>query len=254
MANGIKNAIIQKKIDGIIYDLMVKTNTANVICDDGVTTLSSKISTLVTDLATKLTGADVDARIQEVVGAAPEALNTLEELANALNDDAGFAGALSIHLTSLDTAVASKVDKVAGKGLSTKDFTTVLKTKLEGLTAYTHPSTHPATMIVEDSTHRFTTDAEKATWNNKVDKVTGFGLSTNDYTSAEKTKLAGIATGANNYTHPSTHPASMIVEDSTHRFTLDTEKTTWNTKARVIATATAPADLTENDLFIQIVN
>lgn len=30
----------------------------------------------------------------------------------------------------------------------------------------------------------------------------GKGLSTNDYTSAEKSKLAGIASGANNYTHP----------------------------------------------------
>lgn len=33
--------------------------------------------------------------------------------------------------------------------------------------------------------------------NYKVDKVTGKGLSTNDYTTAEKTKLAGIETGAN---------------------------------------------------------
>ena len=32
--------------------------------------------------------------------------------------------------------------------------------------------------------------------NNKVDKVTGKGLSTNDFTTAEKTKLAGIETGA----------------------------------------------------------
>ncbi|AIQ38030.1 hypothetical protein R50345_27510 [Paenibacillus sp. FSL R5-0345] len=38
--------------------------------------------------------------------------------------------------------------------------------------------------------------------NGKVDKVTGKQLSTNDYTTAEKTKLAGIATGANNYSHP----------------------------------------------------
>lgn len=37
----------------------------------------------------------------------------------------------------------------------------------------------------------------------KVDKVEGKGLSTNDYTTAEKTKLAGIAEGANNYVHPS---------------------------------------------------
>lgn len=37
----------------------------------------------------------------------------------------------------------------------------------------------------------------------KVDKVTGKGLSTNDFTTAEKTKLAGIAEGANKYVHPS---------------------------------------------------
>lgn len=37
----------------------------------------------------------------------------------------------------------------------------------------------------------------------KVDKEAGKGLSTNDYTTAEKTKLAGIAEGANKYVHPS---------------------------------------------------
>lgn len=36
----------------------------------------------------------------------------------------------------------------------------------------------------------------------KVDKVEGKQLSTNDYTNDEKTKLAGIAEGANNYTLP----------------------------------------------------
>ena len=36
----------------------------------------------------------------------------------------------------------------------------------------------------------------------KVDKVSGKGLSTNDYTTAEKNKLAGIAEHANNYKLP----------------------------------------------------
>ena len=36
----------------------------------------------------------------------------------------------------------------------------------------------------------------------KVDKVSGKGLSTNDYTTAEKNKLEGIAEHANNYTLP----------------------------------------------------
>nr|DAU56924.1 MAG TPA: hypothetical protein [Caudoviricetes sp.] len=36
----------------------------------------------------------------------------------------------------------------------------------------------------------------------KVDKVEGKGLSTNDFSAAYKTKLDGIANGANNYSHP----------------------------------------------------
>ena len=35
-----------------------------------------------------------------------------------------------------------------------------------------------------------------------VAQESGKGLSSNDYTSAEKTKLSGIAEGANKYTHP----------------------------------------------------
>lgn len=46
----------------------------------------------------------------------------------------------------------------------------------------------------------------KTKFNTKVDKVDGKGLSTNDYTTAEKTKLAGIADNANNYEHPSYTP------------------------------------------------
>ena len=63
---------------------------------------------------------------------------------------------------------------------------------------------------------------------------------TEDYTSEEKAKLAGVAAGANNYQHPATHPASVIVQDSTHRFVTDTEKTTWNGKASTaVATQSA---------------
>lgn len=85
--------------------------------------------------------------------------------------------------------------------------------------------------LASDTTHRTVTDIEKSTWNaksnfsgsyndltnkptipsiaglatetyvdtkvsGKVDKVDGKGLSTNDYTTADKNKLSGIATGA----------------------------------------------------------
>lgn len=44
--------------------------------------------------------------------------------------------------------------------------------------------------------------AIKNSLNNKVDKVSGKQLSTNDYTTAEKQKLSGIAANANNYVLP----------------------------------------------------
>lgn len=55
--------------------------------------------------------------------------------------------------------------------------------------------------------------------------VSGF-MSAND-----KKKLDGIADNANNYTHPTSHPATMITEDTTHRFVSDAEKTAWNGNA-----------------------
>lgn len=64
----------------------------------------------------------------------------------------------------------------------------------------------------------------------KVEKVTGKQLSTEDFTTVEKTKLAGIEIDANNYIHPSVHPASIITESSTKRFVSDTEKASWTGK------------------------
>ena len=71
----------------------------------------------------------------------------------------------------------------------------------------------------------------KARLDQKVDKVSGKGLTTNDYTTVDKDKLAGIDKNANNYTHPPNHDATIIIGDAAHRFVTDTEKTTWNGKA-----------------------
>lgn len=76
------------------------------------------------------------------------------------------------------------------------------------------------------------TPDERTLWNtvkNKVDSIPGKGLSTNDYSTAEKNKLSGIAEKANNYVHPVSHPADIITQDATHRFVSDDEKKVWNT-------------------------
>ena len=54
--------------------------------------------------------------------------------------------------------------------------------------------------------------------------------------SADKTKLDGIASNANNYSHPSSHAASIITQDASHRFVSDTEKNTWNSKLNTSVT------------------
>lgn len=48
----------------------------------------------------------------------------------------------------------------------------------------------------------------------KVDTVAGKQLSTNDFTTTEKQKLANVESNANYYVHPSSHSSGMIVESS----------------------------------------
>lgn len=61
-----------------------------------------------------------------------------------------------------------------------------------------------------------------------VDVVTG-GAS-GFMTGADKAKLDGVASGANNYTHPGNHAPSIITQDSGNRFVTDAEKSAWNAK------------------------
>ena len=63
----------------------------------------------------------------------------------------------------------------------------------------------------------------------KVDKIEGKGLSTEDFTTPEKNKLAGIADNANNYVHPVSHPAEFIVESNDKQFVSLSEKNNFNT-------------------------
>ena len=66
----------------------------------------------------------------------------------------------------ISTATQAELDKKVDKS---QVLTDVPKNAKFTDTIYSHPSTHPASMIVETSTKRFTTDAEKASWNSKTD-------------------------------------------------------------------------------------
>lgn len=67
-----------------------------------------------------------DEKIAALVGGAPETLNTIDEVAAAIEANEGVVNALN-------ASIGNKVDKVSGKGLSTNDYTTAEKNKLSGI-------------------------------------------------------------------------------------------------------------------------
>lgn len=100
-----------------------------------------------------------------IVADAPEAYDTLKEISDWITDHADDASAMNTQIN----ANKSAIEKLNGSNTS------------DGSVA----------KAVKDAQ-----DALQANIDTKVDKVSGKGLSTNDYTTAEKNKLSGIAEGA----------------------------------------------------------
>lgn len=101
---------------------------------------------------------------------------------------------------------------VGDGGLTQKNFTTTLKTKLDGIAAsannYVHPTTAGNKHIPAGGSAgqflKYSADGT-AVWaadNNTTYSVGDGGLTQKNFTSTLKTKLDGIAAGANNYSHP----------------------------------------------------
>lgn len=116
-----------------------------------------------------------------------------------------FTAAMNALVTALNGIFVRKED---GKGLSANDFTTEEKEKLagiaEGANNYSLPTASDTTLggVKIGENVQITKGVISVDLSGKVDKVEGKGLSTNDFTTAEKTKLAGVAEGANKYVLP----------------------------------------------------
>lgn len=99
----------------------------------------------------------------------------------------------------LKTLLAGKVDTVAGKGLSTNDFTAEYKTKLDGIAAganvYTHPTFTPRTSglykITVDSNGHVSAAVAVA----KAD-ITGLGIPAQDTTYPDMSPATSAGSGA----------------------------------------------------------
>ena len=93
---------------------------------------------------------------------------------------------------------------------------------------YVHPESHPPRIIEQDANNRFVTDEQIKLWTNKAENTFANSLKGGLMSAEDKYKLDGIEYNANNYKHPDTHKADIIVQDENHRFVTDLEKATWN--------------------------
>ena len=105
----------------------------------------------------------VDEKVAALIGGAtPETLDTLSEIATWITEHKEVSDALN-------QAITTKADKNHRHNNATASADGFMskadKTKLDGIEAgankYTHPATHPATMITQDDTHQFITKAQK---------------------------------------------------------------------------------------------
>ena len=120
--------------------------------------------------------------------------------------------ATKVYLTPAEKTAITHTNRTILDAI-TEAFTTTLKssydsavnwistngaTLISHLTDYANPHQTTASQV-----GAYTTSETDTLLSGKVDKITGKGLSTNDYTDTEKTKLAGIEDGATNVTKTS---------------------------------------------------
>lgn len=212
-----KNVLVQMMIDSTLQNIMLQTGADNVIVDVAKgEMLSTRLASIATALAGMNSATEVDSKISkaidDLIGGAPETYDTLKEIADYIASD-------STAMDALNKAILNKVDKVDGKGLSANDFTSALKTKLEGIATGA-------------------TKVEKSTTNGNV-KINGV-----------ETTVYSHPTSAGNKHIPSGGAANQVL---VYGGSGGTAK--WGTpKTTVRSGATTPQDLQEGELFFKILN
>ena len=136
-----------------------------------------------------------------------KAIDTLKEIQNYIDTQGGAAAEMTTNISKNATDIKALQDAVgAGGGSSTGLFKAIADAE-SSAKSYADDNFIKQTSIAYDlstDSREKVLSAEQGKILNetKVDKLVGKGLSTNDYTTAEKNKLATIAEGANKYVHP----------------------------------------------------
>lgn len=129
-----------------------------------------------------------DTKVANLVNSAPETLDTLGEVAAAIEANESVVDALN-------AAIGNKVDKVSGKGLSTNDYTTTEKNKLSGIASGAEVNQNAFSTITVGTT-AISADSKTDTFT----IVAGSNITLTPDTTNDKMTIAAVDTV---YTHPS---------------------------------------------------
>ena len=117
-----KSIVNKKYVDDVKASIVVPTKTSELTNDSKFLTEHQSLTGLATETY-------VNDKVAGIVNSAPETLDTLQELATALGNDANFA-------TTVSTQIGKKVDKADGMSLTHNDLTNELKANYDA--AYTY--------------------------------------------------------------------------------------------------------------------
>lgn len=139
---------------------------------------------------------DTAVPIESVPGELIPTLVTAAQLAEAVAPAVSAAQSALSAANAVANALPTKVDKVAGKVLSDNNYSTADKSKLGGISDGATVNA-PDSQLRDRGTHTGTQDIStvaglQALLDSKVVSVSGKGLSTNDYTTADKDAVAGL--------------------------------------------------------------
>lgn len=207
---------------------------------------------------TKLAGIEANANNYTLPTATASALGGVKVGANLAIDSS--TGVLSGDYSTASSSAAGL--------MSAAD-----KTKLDGIEAGATAITVDSA-ISSSSTNPVENQAIYTALAGKVDTETGKGLSSNDYTDTEKTKLAGIEAGANNYSLPTAAAGTLggvkvgsnlainangvlsgnysNASSSAAGLMSAADKTALDAKPDVYVQATQPSGLKAGDIWFQI--
>lgn len=250
-----RNAILKAKLEGVIYEIMVKTNAANVMVDE-TTTLASKLATIIADCATKATKTEL------TEGLAGKA-NSSHTHAQA--DVTGLTDALSARPTTeaMNTAISTAISDLIGGAPETYDT-------LKEIADYiaTHEDVVKAlNAAIGSKADKTAFEAVKATVDALGTLATKSIVTEAELDDSLKAKINASAEGNHShankdlldtYTQTEANLADAVAKKHSHdnKAVLDgitsDKVSAWDGKARVLFSSTEPADLTDKDLWVHL--